>query len=121
MIAHVVLFQPKADVTAAEKAALVSALQDACRDLPGLIDAHIGRAVDIGANYRAGFGETTYEYVAVLEFIDRNGVLTYLRRPEHEAVGALFWKTCEKTTIFDFEIAEVSSSAARLLANDQIE
>ena len=103
MITHVVLFQPRPDITPAEKQELADAVRLACTEAPSVQRFEIARAVDVGAGYSQKVGGSPYEYVAIIEFKDRAGLLSYLNHPTHERLGQLFWKACESTAIIDAE------------------
>jgi hypothetical protein len=103
VIAHIVFFNPKADVTAAEKRSFAQALTAVGRDVAAIERAYVGRAVAVDAGYERSFGETTYHYAAVLEFRDRDGLVAYLTHASHEVLGRLFWEFCEATAIVEVE------------------
>ena len=103
MITHIVLFQPKAGVTPAQKQDLADAVQLACTQAASVRRFEIARVIDAGAGYSKQFGEKTYEYVAVIEFDDRQGLAEYLNHPAHERLAKLFWEACEATRIIDAE------------------
>ena len=52
MIAHVVLFRPKASLTDDERQALIGALAHALENIPLIARAHIGRRKILGRQYR---------------------------------------------------------------------
>jgi hypothetical protein len=103
VITHVVLFQPRRDITLAEKQELAEAVRFACTQAPTVQKFEIGRVVDVGAGYAQKVGGPTYEYVAIIEFSDRAGLLSYLNHDAHRRLGELFWKACEATAIIDAE------------------
>ena len=57
----------------------------------------------IEAGYDRSFGEKTYQFAAVLEFDDTEGLKAYLNDPLHHHLGRLFWETCESTVVFEME------------------
>jgi hypothetical protein len=103
VIAHIVLYRPRPDVSPEGTRALGEAVRRTCRDAPSVRRLSVGRLVDVGAGYLGGFGETTFEYAAIIEFEDRAGLLQYLAHPAHAELSALFWKSCESTAILDSE------------------
>lgn len=46
-------------------------------------------------------GDSTYNFMAMLEFDDVRGLQTYLAHPLHAEVGRMFWEICESTVIFE--------------------
>jgi hypothetical protein len=103
VITHVVLFQPRGDIAPTEKQGLADAVRRACTEAPSVQRFEIGRVVDVGAGYSQGFGYSPYEYVALIEFKDRAGLLAYLSHASHQRLAELFWKACESTMILDVE------------------
>ena len=109
------MFKPKPDVTAEERLALADALRRTCAGAPTVRRAFVGRVADLGAGYSGRFGDTTYDYVAVLEFDDRAGLMSYFDHPSHQDLAELFWQTCLSTAILDVEGGDAKSSDMSLL------
>lgn len=109
MTAHIVLFQPKADVPAGDRAGFAASLERACREIPTVRRAVVGKAAALDAGYPRSFGDDTYEYAAVFEFDDRDGLLQYLRHPLHEELGRLFWLVCERTAIVEVDLTDAKT------------
>ena len=102
MIAHVVLYTPKAVLTEAEQSELQESLRDAIAHIGGIEGHFIGRRLDTGFAYNA-IGETPYEYVAILEFASRQALADYLSHPLHARLAGAFWRCCGNTLILDVE------------------
>jgi hypothetical protein len=105
MVFHVVLFQPRADTTDADRLALVSSLQTALNAIPSIRRCNVGRRVQHGARYEAVTGRT-FDYAAVLEFDDLAGLQAYLDHPAHAEVGSRFLQSFERSCIFDYDMLE---------------
>ena len=103
MIAHIVLFTPKADVPADVVRSFAQSVLDVCTSVPSIQRAMIGRAVAVDPGYRRSMGLTTYKYAAVLEFADEVALLDYLKHPEHDKLGRLFWDVCEATAVVEVD------------------
>ena len=112
MIAHVVLFTPKSDLSEADSRSFAQSIVEVFRQIPVIERAIVGRAVYVKAGYQRNFGDKTYEFAAVVEFKDAAALLEYLNHPLHKELGALFWRHCESTVIVDIESADATSSAA---------
>jgi hypothetical protein len=113
--AHIVLFQPKASVAAADRAGFATSLERACREIPSVRRASVGKAAAIDAGYSRSFGDS-YEYAAVFEFDDRDGLLQYLTHPTHQELGRLFWLVCDRTAIVEVDLVDAKSvSLGKLL------
>jgi hypothetical protein len=92
VIAHIVLFRPRADITAADRHAFVTALERACRDVPMIRRATVGRSVD-------GDRGAEFPYTAVIEFDSEADLDAYIAHPLHLPLAKLFRQTCEATVI----------------------
>jgi hypothetical protein len=106
MIAHVVLFRPKPELSSDDRRSLVSAFERAVREIPGVRAVRAGRRVTHGAGYEQTMPDTG-EYLIVIDFDDVDGLQTYLRHPAHEALGARFNQSLESALIYDFEISSL--------------
>ena len=95
MLTHIVLLQPKAEVTEDEiKTALahVRALQDA---IPGIIDVQEGKNL---SNYNQG-----YIYGFVMRFVDAEHLKAYAPHPAHQVVSQELQHICQNIIDFDIE------------------
>jgi hypothetical protein len=108
MIAHVVLFRPRPDVSRADQEAFVSALEEALRGVPTIRRARVGRSLadDHGRDY---------PFTAVLEFDDEAGLRAYLAHPLHQPVARLFHRTCAATLIVNAETVDAQTPLAGFL------
>lgn len=105
MIAHVVLFRPKGDLTEDQRTAFVGALERALADIPTIARAHIGRRMTLGREYDAHNAQE-FPYVAILEFESEDALRAYLEHPVHQTLGQQFYLTAESALAFDFELLE---------------
>lgn len=106
MIQHIVLFKPRAEATRAELEEFIATFERACREIPGVARARVGKDAELGVNYAGEFADQRYKYSAVIEFADRAALFTYLQHPLHVALGKLFWRTCESTVILDADVVD---------------
>ena len=106
MIAHVVLFRPKPELSTDERRSLVDAFERAVRDIPGVSAVRAGRRLTHGAGYEQNMPDTG-EYLIVIDFDDVDGLQTYLRHPAHEELGARFNQSLSSALIYDFEVGSV--------------
>jgi hypothetical protein len=108
MIVHVVLFEPRADLTDDERQAVLEDLRHAVAAIPSLRRLRLGRRVRHGlAGYEQAMA-IDYQYVAIFEFDDREGLETYLRHPAHAAAGRHFTASAAHSLAYDFEMIEPS-------------
>ena len=105
MVAHVVLYQLRPDLSDAERAQMNAALVEAFSTIPTIRRCRVGRRLSIGAPYETAM-PVAFDYVGVLEFDDENGLRAYLEHPAHQELGRLFWSCSERTLVFDYALAE---------------
>ena len=103
MIAHIVLFRLRPDVSVADRLALIDTWATALREIPAIRRARVGRRVRIGRSYEDMI-HTDFPFAAVLEFDDPDGVRAYLDHPAHEAISTRFFAAIADTLIYDFEV-----------------
>ena len=105
MIAHVVLFKPRPDLSDRDREDLVAALTRALGEIPSIRRARVGRRVTHGRPYEA-LMRADYQHAAILEFDDVAGLKAYLEHPAHEALGAQFFAVFEEALMYDYELEE---------------
>jgi len=103
MVFHIVLFRPRPDLTTADRASLVEALESALQRIPSIRKFHVGRRVTHGAGYEA-LMPVSLDYAAVIEFDDLAGLKEYLEHPAHQALGSHFMSSLESSAIFDYQM-----------------
>jgi len=113
MIAHIVLFRLRGDLSTSARAALAVAFQTALREIPSIRRANVGRRLLQGHAYET-LMKTDYEYAAVLEFDDANALVAYLAHPAHEQLATHFYQAFEDALMYDFELQEGKAGAAAL-------
>ena len=106
MVVHVVLFKPRANLTPSDRAAFVSALQRAIKEIPTVRGVRVGRRVMFGAGYEETAPDTA-DFLAVLEFDDLAGLQAYLQHPAHEELGRCFNESMAGGFAYDFELVDV--------------
>ena len=105
MIVHLVLFTPRADLSPEAKRQLANSFEAALKQIPSIRRARVGRRVTHGRGYEA-LMTVDYQYAAVLEFDDGDGLKAYLQHPAHEQLGAQFFEAFEQALMYDFDLAE---------------
>lgn len=106
MMSHVVLMKPRPGLSAAERLAFIAAFERAVTHIPHVRSVRIGTRVKNGAMYEQGMPDTG-EYLAVVDFDDPAGLEAYLRHPEHEALGLLFYQTLSSALVYDYEVGGI--------------
>ena len=108
MIAHIVLFRPRATLTADERQTLVNALRGAVEGIPQIKRATIGRRILLNRpGYETQMAEH-YEYSAILEFESEADLRAYLDHPSHNDLGRLLFTSADAVLAYDFLSTELS-------------
>jgi hypothetical protein len=103
VIAHIVLFRPRAGLSVGERESLAEAFAAALRDIPSIRHAWVGHRFTHGRGYEQ-LMRVDYEYAAVLEFDDAPGLLAYLEHPAHQRLGEQFFSAFDDALMYDFEL-----------------
>src|SRR5687768_18508985 len=106
MIAHIVLFRPKASLSDDARRALIAALQQAVSGIPSIRRTTIGRRILLNRpGYETQMAEH-YEYSAILEFENEADLRAYLDHPAHVDLGRLLFTSAEAVLAYDFKRSE---------------
>jgi hypothetical protein len=105
MIAHVVLFRPKPELTPDERRPFVEALEQALAGIDLIARATIGRRVTLGRLYDQQ-NAADFPFAAILEFATEADLRAYLEHPAHVNLGRQFYLTSEQSLVFDYEALE---------------
>jgi len=114
MIAHVVLFRPRADLPPAARNALADAFETALREIPSIRRARVGMRLLHGRAYEA-LMHVDYQYAAVLEFDDVAGLRAYLEHPAHQRLASQFFEVFEHALMYDFDLKDGTAGLVALL------
>jgi Stress responsive A/B Barrel Domain len=105
VVAHVVLFRPRVELTQNERIALADSFSRALGEIPGIRRASVGRRVTHGRPYEQLMREN-YEFAAVLEFDDVAALTSYLQHPAHEDLGERFFASFDAALIYDYVMTD---------------
>ena len=111
MVAHVVLFRPRADLDEADRRAFAGAFQHAIAGIPSVRRARVGWRINLGREYDA-LNTHNFQFVAILEFDREKDLAAYLAHPAHQELGARFYQSAEAALVYDFELKEGADVAA---------
>ena len=114
MIAHLVLFRPRPNLSDADRRGLADGLVGALNEIPSIRRARVGRRVTHGRPYES-LMRVDYTYAALLEFDDVAGLKAYLEHPSHEALGNRFFETFEEALMYDFDLKEGVEAVQELI------
>ena len=112
MIGHIVLFTPKAELSAPQRRSFAQSVLDTCGAIPSVRRVCIGRRIDVDPGYGRNLGDKTYDFAAVLEFDGREDLVAYLTDPRHHALGRLFWEYCEASVVSEVEYIDARAPDA---------
>jgi len=115
MIAHVVLFTPRPDLSPAARRDLLEALVAAAGDIPSIRQFRVGRRTKHGLPGYEQVMRDDYEFAAIVEFDDIDGLKTYLAHPSHAVIGRQFTASAVRSLAYDYEV--VDAAAARALVD----
>ena len=114
MIAHVILFQPRADLSPAQRAGLLDAIAAAASRIPAVRRFRVGRRITHGLPGYEQLAQPPFEYAAIAEFDDPEALKAYLAHPAHEAIGAHFYGSAAAALAYDFEMVDLADAASLL-------
>ncbi len=115
MIAHVVLFRPKAALSGVERRALIDALEHALNNISLIKRAQVGRRFLVGRQYD-GENRADFPFAAILEFETANDLREYLDHPAHRGLGEQFYAAADAALVFDYELLD-STRTGELLTS----
>lgn len=105
MLAHVVLFRPKPDLTDLERGAFLDALEHALVNIPLITRARVGRRLTVGRPYDQ-LNTEQFPFAAILEFDKEADLREYLDHPAHQQLGEQFYVASERALVFDFDLTD---------------
>ena len=106
MIQHVVLFRPRATLSASEREALISSLKAAVSGIPTIKRTTIGTRILLNRPGSETQMAEHYEYSAILEFDSEADLRAYLDHPAHTELGNRLFASAEAVLAYDFYSAE---------------
>jgi hypothetical protein len=107
MIAHIVLLQPRADLTDAQRIDALAALRNAAADVPEIRAIRLGRRVKHGLPGYEQLMPQDFEFVLIIEVDDMEALTRYLQAPAHAALGELFYRATSAALAYDYEMEPV--------------
>ena len=107
MIAHLVLLQPRPDLTEAERDAALAALRNAAAGVPEIRALRLGRRVKHGLPGYEQMMERDFEYALIVEVDDMEALKRYLQAPAHAALGDVFYRATAAALAYDYDLTSV--------------
>jgi hypothetical protein len=113
VILHIVLFEPRSDLTGAERQRILEDLGVAAASIPALRRCRIGRRIRHGLPGYEQAMQVDYQYAAIMEFDDHAGLAAYLRHPAHQGIGRHFVASAAGALAYDFDMVEAADSSSQ--------
>jgi len=112
VIAHIVLFEPRAELDEDERGKFLEKIATAAREIASIRRFRVGRRLTHGLPGYEQAMTARFGYAAVVEFDDVEGLAEYLRHPAHAALGDYFTTAAERALAYDFDIRDVNKLSA---------
>lgn len=110
MIAHLVLLQPRPDLTEDQRRAALDTLAHAAANVPEIRRFRLGRRVRHGLPGYEQMMAQDYELALIIEVDDVAALTRYLKAPAHRALGDLFSTATAAALAYDYDMTEIVSS-----------
>jgi hypothetical protein len=104
VIAHIILFEPRSNLTEREQKDLLDSFTAAAA-VPGVRNIRIGRRILHGLPGYEQLMTHNFEYAAILEFDDVAALREYLKHPAHAAAGRHFTASAASALAYDYAFA----------------
>jgi hypothetical protein len=110
VITHIVLLQPRADLTEEERRAALDTLSRAAAGVPEIRSFRLGRRVRHGLpGYEQRMAQD-YDFAVIIEVDDVAALTRYLGAPAHRALGELFSTATDAALAYDYDMTGIVSS-----------
>jgi hypothetical protein len=107
VIAHIVLLQPRADLTVQQRDEALATLRHAAADVPDIRRFRLGRRVKHGLPGYEQLMPHDFEFALIIEVDDMEALKRYLAAPAHAALGQLFYTATTSALAYDYVIEDI--------------
>src|SRR3954453_6732919 len=107
VIAHIVLLQPKPDLSDAQREDAVATLRRSAAGLPDIRSFRLGRRVKHGLPGYEQLMPQDFEFALMIEVDDVDALKRYLQAPAHVALGQLFYTATSAALAYDYELEAI--------------
>ena len=104
MIAHIVLLQPRADLTDDQREDALATLRSAASGVPEIRAIRLGRRIKHGIPGYEQSMQQDFDYALIIEVDDVEALKRYLRAPAHAALGQLFYRATSAALAYDYQM-----------------
>jgi hypothetical protein len=118
VIAHIILFAPRSDLSQTQREEILSAFTRATNTVPTVRSVRIGRRILHGLPGYEQMMRTDFEYAAIVEFDDLAGLQEYLRHPAHSEAGRHFTESAAASLAYDYTLVPAAEAASLVAKKD---
>jgi hypothetical protein len=108
VIAHIVLLQPKADLTDEQRRDALQTIRRSAENLPA-VRLRLGRRIKHGLPGYEQLMAQDFEYALIVEAVDLEALTRYLQAPAHAALAHLFYTAASAALAYDYELIDHSA------------
>jgi stress responsive alpha/beta barrel protein len=109
MIAHIVLLQPRPELTGQQRDAALATLRRAAADVPEIRRCRLGRRVKHGLPGYESLMAHDFEFALIVELDDIDALRRYLQAPAHTTLGELFYTATSSALAYDYAIEDITA------------
>jgi hypothetical protein len=109
MIAHIVLLQPKPDLTEAQRQEALQTIRRSAAGIPEIRRFQFGRRIKHGLPGYEQLMPQDFEFALIIEVDDVDALKRYLQAPAHVALGHLFYTATAAALAYDYELTQSSA------------
>jgi hypothetical protein len=110
VIAHIVLFEPRPDLTETDRRHLLDGLRAAAREIPAVRRLRFGPRVWHGLPGYEQMMRDAYSFAAVIEFETLEDLRAYLAHPAHARIGRHFMESSVRALAYDYTLADAADT-----------
>jgi stress responsive alpha/beta barrel protein len=107
VIAHIVLLQPKPDLSEAQRGEALDTIRRSAANLPDVRRVQLGRRVKHGLPGYEQLMPQDFEFALIVEVEDVDALKRYLQAPAHVALGHLFYTATAAALAYDYELEQI--------------
>jgi hypothetical protein len=102
VIAHIVLFQPKPDLTEAQRADALETMRTSAANIPDVRRFRLGHRVKHGLPGYEQLMPQDFDFALIVEVDDVDALKRYLQAPAHDALAHLFYTATSAALAYDY-------------------
>jgi len=107
VIAHIVLLQPRTELTGTQRAEALETIRRSAAGIPEIRRFRIGRRIRHGLPGYEQLMPQDFEFALIIEVDDAEALTRYLQAPAHAALGRLFYAATAAALAYDYELEEI--------------